>query len=170
MSYRNGLQLIAGLAGMGAPLPLAVTIDTTRQRVGQAPIYRIQNAPPGADIYWTSYKNGTSTGEVRAAYGDKVEANGSAELKGNPWTSDHVGEWIKEVEVSDGQASYLGVVRFIVDPDASAQPAPIYAPPSSGGNFLSQELFALGDFSVTPGTLLGVAVGVYVLKALKIIK
>lgn len=170
MSYANGFGLhnVTGLGSLAGPLPIAMTIDTPRQRVGQVPIYRIQGAPPGADIIWTSFKNGTATGEVRAAYGDKVEANGTAELKGGPWTADHVGEWLKQIEVADVQGnSYLGIVRFIVEPDvAAAQPgAPIYAP-QAGGGFLDTELFALGTFSVTPGTLLGVAVAVYAFKAL----
>jgi len=171
----NGLGTIAGLAGLGnlaGQVPVSITIDSTRQRVGQPPIYRITGAPPGQGVLWTSYRNGIPTGEKDDYYGHTIEANGTLEIKGDPWTSDQDGRWQKQIEITDSDGKrYLGQVEFIVEPDLAAQPnAPIYAPPSSGGSFLSQELFALGEFSVTPGTLLGVAVGAYVLKALKIIK
>ena len=157
---------------LAGPLPVRLTIDNQQQRVGQSLIYRITGAPPGAAIAWSSFKNGEPTGERNAIYSDVIEANGTAEIKGDPWKADHVGRWIKQIDLqgADG-ATFQGIVEFVVLPEQTPQPAnPIYAPPSGGGSFLSQELFTLGDYSVTPGTLLAVGVGLYALKALRIIK
>jgi hypothetical protein len=58
-----------GLGYLGAALPVSFVINSPVQYVGKQPTYRISNATPGAQVYWSSYKDGKDTGEVRAAYG-----------------------------------------------------------------------------------------------------
>jgi hypothetical protein len=148
--------------GLGAvtPLPLSVSVPPV-QRVGETAIYRISGAPPGSVIYWTSYKDGAHTGELRDTYGDTIAPNGTAEVTaGSAWTEDNIGEWIKEFEVVDGDGKhYLGVVHFQVIPAAATGSGGGFVPSSS---FLDDELFALGSFSVTGKTAL-LIVGAYFL-------
>lgn len=167
----NGLGTIAGLAGLGnlaGQVPVSITIDSTRQRVGQAPIYRITGAPPGQGVRWTSYRNGVPTGEFDDFYGHTIEANGTLEVKGEPWTSDQDGRWQKQILIIDSEGKRSpGQVEFIVEPDLATQPnAPIYAQPQQSGDVFDQVSAAV---SKAPWWIL-LAGGYVVLKALKIIK
>lgn len=148
-------------------LPITLTIDSQIQVVGKQPTYRITNATPGAQTYWSSEKDGKSTGELRAAYGNAIEANGSLEITGGNWRTDDVGNWRKEVEIAnpDGSVSTASVY-FQVVPAQSVQTPVI----NSNSSFLSTPLTYLGDFAVTPLTIGFVVGGVWLAKQLRLIK
>lgn len=135
--------------GLGEALPLQLTINTPYQVVGGAPTFTLIGAPPGSQIFWSSYKDGQPTAEYNSGYDQAVESNGTAKLTGGNWTDSDVGTWIKEVLVqgADGQ-NYRGVVQFRVSPAASTSTTP--APVSSTGSFWENPLFSIGDFQVTP--------------------
>lgn len=158
-----------GLGYLTGTLPISLSINSPVQVVGKQPTYRISNATPGAQVYWSSYKDGKDTGEVRAAYGQTVEANGSLEITGGNWRTDDVGVWQKEIEIQnpDGTVS-RAVIAFQVVPESAAQ-TPVVAG-SQGGSFFSDPLFFVGNYGVTPGTLLLGFGALWGLKALKIIK
>lgn len=159
----------AGLGWLGTALPISLSINSPVQVVGKQPTYSIVNATPGAQTYWSSYKDGKDTGEVRAAYGQTIEANGSLEITGGNWSSNDIGVWMKEVEIPgpDGALSRAQVV-FQVVPAAAAQPqAPVI---NTGSSFFQTPLTYIGDFAITPVTvLLGVG-GVWLAKQLRLIK
>lgn len=166
---RNGLAVVAGLGNLAGQVPVSITIDSTRQRVGQAPIYRITGAPPGQGVLWTSYRNGEPTGEKDDFYGHTIEANGTLEIKGEPWTSDQDGRWQKQILINDVDGKrYLGQVEFLVEPAPTTTPAnaPIYAPQSQGGDVLDQISAAVSNapwWAILGG-------GYLLLKGFKIIK
>jgi len=100
----------------GEIIPISLEIDTPYQVVGRTGKFRIIGAPPGATIYWSSYKNGVATGELNSSYGQKIEANGTAELE-QVWTADHIGAWVKEILVQDSAGTnYTAMVQFTVSP------------------------------------------------------
>lgn len=153
-----------GLGWLGAALPISLSINSPIQVVGQTPTYRISGAPPGAQVTWTSFKDGVATGEDMAGYsGQVVESNGTVELTGGAWTADNVGQWIKQVRIAapDGAVSQA-VVMFSVVPASGQGGAP---PVATGGSFLSNPLFYLGEFAITPGVLLGAAVAAWAFKS-----
>lgn len=159
--YGTGLGYLAG------PLAIGLSIDSPTQVVGKQPTYRITNASPGAQTYWSSEKDGKSTGELRAAYGNAIEANGSLEITGGNWRTDDVGQWRKEVEIAnpDGTTSNASVY-FTVLPQQSAS-APVI---NTSSDFFSNPLFYLGDFAITPKTIgLGV-LAIWGAKQLRLIK
>ena len=158
-----------GLGYIGASLPVSFTVNSPVQIVGKQPTYRISNATPGAQVYWSSYKDGKDTGEVRAAYGHTIEANGSLEITGGNWATGDVGIWQKEIEVHspDGTIS-RGQVAFQVVPETAAQPAIVQG--SQGGSFFSDTLFTVGGYNVTGSTLVLALGGLWAAKALKLIK
>lgn len=135
---------------MGAALPLSLTIDTPYQVVGGAPKFTLIGAPPGATVLWSSYKDGVATAEFNAGYGQMVEANGTAQLDGGPWTTADVGVWTKEVLIqSPDGTNNRAMVQFKV----SAAPTPTTTPSTPAthvGNFWENPLFSIGDFEVTP--------------------
>lgn len=122
--------------GLGAALPISLTLDTPYQQVGRPGKYRIIGAPPNANIYWSSYKNNQATGELNADYGHKTEPNGTAELE-TTWLPEHVGTWTKEILIKDAAgAMYTAKVDFIVQPESAAAPAPgSSTAPAAGGIF-----------------------------------
>ena len=102
--------------GFGAVIPISLEIDSPYQIVGRKGKFRIIGAPPGAEIYWSSYKDGVATGELNSSYGQKVEANGTAELE-QSWTPEQVGNWVKEILVQDADGTnYTAMVQFTVLP------------------------------------------------------
>lgn len=141
-----------GLGFLSGPLPLSLAIDSPHQVVGGKATYRLQGAPPGATLAWSSYKDGKATGEFNAAYaGQAVEANGTLELTSEAWRPEDAGVWRKIVAVlgANGQVVASAIVEFVVQGAAPANPSQPYAQPSGSA------LFYLGDFAVTPGLALG---------------
>lgn len=158
-----------GLGYLTAALPVSFSVNSPVQVVGKQPTYRISNATPGAQVYWSSYKDGKDTGEVRAAYGHVIEANGSLEITGGNWRTDDVGFWQKEIEVHspDGTIS-RGQVAFQVVPESAAQ-APLVTG-GQGGSFFQDTLFTVAGFNVTGTTVVLALGGIWAAKALKLIK
>lgn len=137
-----------GLGFLSAALPLSLSINTTNQVVGGKPTFTVIGAPPGATVYWSSYKDGKATAEYNSSYGQIVESNGTAELEGGAWIDSDVGVWTKEVLIqSPDGTNNRAIVQFRVSPAPATAPAPT---PTASGNFLSDPLFYLGDFPVTP--------------------
>jgi len=131
--------LRTGLSGLGASIPIQLTVDQSIMTVGKTARFRIIGAPANQQIYWSSYKNGQATGELNAGYGDRTAANGTADLPFTPRAED-VGSWVKEVLVQDaGGNNYTALVQFGVQSAAAAATAGVAAPPpSSGGGFLDK--------------------------------
>jgi hypothetical protein len=125
------MRLYALSGGLAAPLPITLRINSPYQVVGGKAIYTVIGAPPGGDVYWSSYKNGVATGELNASYGHKIEPNGTAQIESGAWTSDQTGDWIKEILIKDtsGQV-YTAMVAFAVRPAAEtvATPTPSRVP------------------------------------------
>jgi len=123
MAWRGHLRS----RGLGEALPIRLVIDNPIQVVGQRGTYRVIGAPPNAEIFWSSYKNGVATGELNASYGHKVEPNGTASISmGAPWTDDQTGNWIKEILVKDsaGNISTAMVPFTVIGAGSGATPAP----------------------------------------------
>lgn len=155
------------LGYLNAALPISLSIDSPTQIVGKQPTYRITNASPGAQVYWSSEKDGKATGELRAAYGNVIEANGSLEITGGNWRTDDVGNWRKEIEIAnpDGSVSTASVYFQVIPQQATV--APVI---NTGSDFFSNPLFYLGDFAITPKVIgLGV-LGIWGAKQLRLIK
>lgn len=138
--------------GLGEAVALQLRINNPLQRVGETPTYTLTGAPPNQTIAWTSYHNGDFTGELNSTYGQIVEPNGTARLSaGGPWREEDIGTWQKIANFSDGTSA---IVTFQVVP-ASAAPSPSPSPVQpAAGNWLTEPLFSLGDFEVTPGVAL----------------
>ena len=93
-------------------LPVAVVTDRTQYRVGEYMTYTV-TGPPNAPIYWSSWRNGVSTGEVTAFYGHFTGADGRFMASGvGPWSAANTGAWIKRVSVG----GYTSQVAFDVVP------------------------------------------------------
>ena len=120
--------------GFAGPIPITLRIDNPVQRVGGKATFAIIGAPPGAPIYWSSYRNGVATGELNADYGHRTESNGTAQIQMNsPWNSDQTGDWIKEILIQDASGNnYTAMVVYRVLPEAPAA-APAPAPATAGG-------------------------------------
>jgi len=119
-----------GYHGLGEAIPIQLSINTPYQQVGTPGKFRVIGAPPGATIYWSSYKDGKATGELNASYGQVVEANGTAELE-QTWREEDAGNWVKEILVQDaGGNNYTAMVQFAVLPESAstAGPAPAAEP------------------------------------------
>lgn len=157
-----------GLGSLNGALPIGLSIDSGAQIVGKQPTYRITNATPGAQVYWSSEKDGKATGELRAAYGDVIESNGSLEITGGNWRTDDVGNWRKEIEIAnpDGSVSTASVY-FQVLPAQAAASIPVV---NTGAGFFQTSLFNIGDFQVTPLTVALTLGGVWLAKQLRLIK
>lgn len=81
---------------LGALAGLSFSMDKQNYVIGEKPIYRISGAVPGAQIAWTSYKDGVATGEYQAFYGDYVDDDGNATIAAvQPWGAEHIGTWEK---------------------------------------------------------------------------
>lgn len=132
-------------SGLNGAIPITMRIDNPVQRVGEKGRYLIIGAPPNADIYWSSYKDGVATGELNASYGHKTEANGTASIDmGAPWSADQVGSWIKEILITDANGQlYTAMTTFSVYPAITAA-ATTPANASQTGGFLSQSFDVAG--------------------------
>ena len=86
--------------------PVAVSTDRTRYRVGEYMTY-VVTGPPNTPIYWSSWRNGASTGEVTAFYSHHTDADGRFTASGvGPWSAASIGFWIKQVSVG-GQTAQV---------------------------------------------------------------
>lgn len=121
-----------GLGYLGAAIPISLQIDSPYQVVGKKGTFKIIGAPPGSKVFWSSYKDGVSTGELNAAYeGQVIEPNGTAALE-TTWAPEHVGNWIKEILVQDAAGqNYTAMVQFVVLPAESTAPTAAPAPQQS---------------------------------------
>lgn len=142
-----------GLGYLGEAIALKLSINSPLQRVGETPTYLLTGAPPGQTIAWTSYKNGEFTGELNSTYGQAVEANGTARLvAGGPWTDADIGTWQKIATFADGSSA---IVNFQVVPASAApSPSPSPMPGATDSNWLTDPLFSIGTFDVTPAIAL----------------
>jgi hypothetical protein len=139
--------------GLGEAVPLQLTIDTPYQVVGGAPKFTLIGAPPGATIFWSSYKDGVATPEFNANYNQLVEANGTARLTGGAWTGTDVArEWTKEVLIqSPDGTNNRAMVQFTVSAAPTPTPAgTVGSAQPAAGSFWENPLFSIGDFEVTP--------------------
>lgn len=136
------------LRGLGGAIPITLRIDSPVQRVGQKGRYLIIGAPPNAEIFWSSYKDGVATGELNASYGHKTEANGTASIEmGAPWAEEQQGAWIKEILIKDEQGQiYTAMTTFNVYPAISTSTQPATSAASGGGIFSTT--FDLGGTAV----------------------
>lgn len=87
------------------PPVLTLTLDRLRYPVGSAPRYTVHNGAPNTPIYWSSFLNGVSTGEVNSFYGHYTDGNGFFQAVGGVWTEDHIGDWVKQVSINGEIAS-----------------------------------------------------------------
>ena len=142
-----------GLGYLGEAVALRLSINNSLPRVGETPTYTLTGAPPGQQIFWTSYKNGEFTGELNSGYGQIVEANGTAKLAaGGPWREQDIGTWQKTATFREGSSA---IVNFQVAPAAStAAPAPLPSAGAPSSSWFSEPLFSIGTFDVTPGVAL----------------
>jgi hypothetical protein len=75
--------------------------------IGDAPVYTITGAQPGAAIAWTSFKDGQPTGELNAQYNQHTDANGNwTSGPSNPWTASAAGQWQKQVLLVNPDGSF----------------------------------------------------------------
>lgn len=165
----HGLGYI-GWLGDVSTLPMTLSINSQLQFVGDKPVYRLSNARPGAQIQWSSYKNGVDTKESFAAYESQVVgSNGSVQIDGGAWTTNDVGDWLKEALVvnEDGTWSKAVVAFRVVDP-ASVQTPVVTG--SQGGSFFQDTLFTVAGFNITGTTVILALGGIWAAKALKLIK
>ncbi len=86
---------------------LTLSMNKTAYFVGETPFYTVTNAPPNTPIYWSSTRNGASTGEVNAFYGHYTDANGNFSAYGGPWQDVQTGTWTKSVTIG-GRTSTFG--------------------------------------------------------------
>ena len=156
--FRRGLR---GL--LGAALPLSLRINTPYQVVGSKPTFTLIGATPGATVFWSSYKDGSPTGEYNASYGQTVEANGTVELEGGQWTESDIGTWIKEVLIqSPDGANNRAMIQFAVSPAAAASTTGAGTQATAGGfsNIISGS-FNVAGYQVP--NLVPIAIGAYFL-------
>ena len=147
-----------GLQGLAGAIPLSLSVDNTTQEVGKTYKYRIVGAPPGATLYWTSFKDGIATGEHNANYeGGVVDSNGTVETSWTP-APEHVGLWTKQLAVQDAQGAWsLAQVQFRVVPANSAAAPPQQAQLISyqgGGDTINVFGYDLPSYAVYGGGLL----------------
>lgn len=127
------MSIARGLQGLGAAIPISLTVNTPYQQVGKPGTFKIIGAPPNATIYWSSYKDGKETGELNASYGQTTEANGTAELEFTPAEAD-AGNWVKEILVKDASdRNYTAMVQYVVLPAAAATTGGSSGTTTSGG-------------------------------------
>ncbi|HEX4954328.1 MAG TPA: hypothetical protein VF017_13130 [Thermoanaerobaculia bacterium] len=120
-SHRGVWQKRAQVGGQTAGVNFTVTSRLTMNNsidggplyaVGETPTYTIANGPPSAPIYWSSTRNGVSTGEVNAFYGHYTDVNGSWTSPGGPWQSSHVGTWTKTAVIGNPADPYVDRSSF----------------------------------------------------------
>lgn len=67
---------------------------------GETPTYSIQGASANTPIYWSSWKDGTSTGEVDVNYGETTDDSGNWTSSKGPWSAADSGIWIKQANIN----------------------------------------------------------------------
>lgn len=87
----------AGLASSQAP---RLSIGKNVFASGETPTYNIQGASPNTPIYWSSWKDGVSTGEVDNNYGETTDDSGNWSSSTGPWSAADGGIWIKQANVN----------------------------------------------------------------------
>ena len=121
---------------LGDLLEGLVTLETNSDSylVGERPAYRITGAIPGSIIAWTSFQNGTETGEYQANYGQVIGADGTFQAEGGAWTEANVGLWQKQAVIipPDGDISKIQTAQVVFPVESSNQPA---ATSGQGGFF-----------------------------------
>lgn len=90
------------------PLPdqrvATVAVNSSAYFPGQVPTYTVTGTPNSA-VYWSSTREGASTGEVNAFYGQYTDAGGRWSGNGAPWGAGDVGVWTKSVKVGTQSAT-----------------------------------------------------------------
>src|SRR5262249_12945300 len=76
-----------------------LTVDRSSYALEEQTVYSIRGAAPNSVIYWSSWKNGVSTGEVNASYGQITDAFGNWSATAGPWTQPSIGLWKKQATV-----------------------------------------------------------------------
>jgi hypothetical protein len=102
-----------------------VTLNKTAFTVGEPAVYTV-TGPPGAPIYWSSTKDGVSTGENYSFYGHYLDGNGIFTAYAGDWGGSTVGSWVKYVHVGT-QTLQTAQVAFTV----SHRPVAVYTDLSS---------------------------------------
>lgn len=145
LQRRGGMRGLLGIA----PIPIQLTVDRAIMTAGQAAKFRIIGAPPNKEIRWSSFKNGQSTGELNAYYGDKTENNGTAEITFTP-DEGMIGNWTKTVLVQDDAGNnYTALVNYQVQPAAAAVIQSPGANVQSGFDKIINGGFYLGSYFVS---------------------
>ena len=81
-----------------------VTANKAVYQIGDVPTYQVTGRP-NTPILWSSWKNGVSTGEVDAYYGQNTDNSGRWTGQGPAWTANDVSDsWIKQVRIGDRTA------------------------------------------------------------------
>jgi len=78
--------------------------------VGAKSLYTITNATTnlrGKQIFWSSTRNGVSTGEVLSGYGQYVGSDGTWSDYSSIWTESMVGDWVKTASFVDSEGHIL---------------------------------------------------------------
>jgi hypothetical protein len=114
-------ELLSGLLS-----GIVLEMDKSAYQVGERPIYRITGAPAGYGIAWTSFKDGESTGEYQAAYGQTIGSDGTFQAEGGVWTPDQIGLWQKQVVLipPDGDWSKIQTSQVIFTVSEAGQTEP----------------------------------------------
>ena len=66
---------------------------------GQQTTYSITGAPPNSEIYWSSTKDGYTTGENHVYYGQNTNSSGSWSGAGGAWSAGMEGAWTKMASI-----------------------------------------------------------------------
>jgi|HubBroStandDraft_3_1064219.scaffolds.fasta_scaffold01537_3 hypothetical protein len=106
------LTCLLHLASALAAAALSLSVDRTTAMAGESTVYHVEGAPPNSPIYWSSWRNGASTGEVDVYYGHNTDAQGGWTALASPWLPGHVGIWVKQARVG----GLLASVSFTVTP------------------------------------------------------
>jgi hypothetical protein len=109
----TGILFLAAASRVQA-LPAAknLTVNSSTYTVGESTVYVIKGAPSNSTILWSSWKDGISTSEVDANYGQRTDAFGNWWFSSSPWTENLIGVWRKQAKV--GGQTYI--VTFQVQP------------------------------------------------------
>jgi hypothetical protein len=122
--------IVAQLAlAAGAAFAATLTVDSSTHMIGESTVYQITGAPANAEILWSSWKNGVSTGEVNDYYGQNTDAKGNWNALAGPWPAGDVGAWKKQASIAGTviSVSFTVVERLTMDhPVYAVGQAPVY--------------------------------------------
>lgn len=147
--------------GFLGAIGLALFTDKRSYQVGDAPLYSLTGAIPGSRVAWSSFKNGQSTGEFQADYGQVIGANGTVELTGGAFADADVGNWQKiALIINPDGTTEQAQSSFSVSPKMAAG----QASPMSGSGFFDGEV-DLPVVGAVPkiAALAGAGIGLYLL-------